>query len=173
MDRWAGLPAAALALALLAAPTAAAPDAAPGHEAACDPGIRQALAGSARAGVEREVAIVRHPAQGVRDPDSILDLSCLEDLFDYGQFDVFFDPGRGMDDLLGLLRRRVCAIAREAYRGYLGRDLDSTVYTARALRLPGLGPVPARKDTNPPRGASTPPDGTDAARFRAIVGGER
>ena len=151
------LVAAALALALLAPPAAAAG----GGDAACDPGVRQALAESARAGVERDVAIVRHPEQGIRDPDSILEFSCIEDLFDYRSFDILFDPGR--KDLLGLLQRRVCAVAREAYRRYVGRHLDAAVYTARAARLPGLAAVPE------PGGV--PPRTGDAARFRNVVGG--
>ena len=151
------LAATVLALALLAPPAAAAG----GSDAACDPGVRQALAESARAGVERDVAIVRHPEQGIRDPDSILEFSCIEDLFDYRSFDILFDPGR--KDLLGLLQRRVCAVAREAYRRYAGRHLDAAVYTARAARLPGLAAVPEP--------GSAPPRTGDAARFRNVVGG--
>ena len=165
------LAAAALALTLFAAPAGA--DAAPGRDAACDPGVRRALAESARAGVERDVAIVRHPEQGIRDPDSILDFSCIEDLFDYRSFDILFDPGRGMDDLLGLLQRRVCAVAREAYRRYVGRHLDAAAYTARATRLPGLGAAPMRR-AEPNRAGNTKSDTAgEAARFRNIVGGRR
>ena len=152
----------ALALALFAAPAAAA-------DPACDPGVRQALAESARAGVERDVAIVRHPEQGIRDPDSILDFSCIEDLFDYRSFDILFDPGRDMDDLLGLLQRRVCAVARQAYRRYVGRHLDAAVYTAQATRLPGLGAAPTHR-TEPPRTGNT---AGDVARFRNVVGGRQ
>ena len=88
------------------------------------------------------MAVLRHPDQGIRDPDSILDFSCLDDLFDFRRFDILFDPGRGMADLLGLVQRRICAAAREAYRGYVGRHLDASLYTAHSLRLPGLDPVP-------------------------------
>lgn len=158
------LAAAALASALFAAPAAAG-----GGDAACDPGVRQALAESARAGVERDVAIVRHPGQGIRDPDSILEFSCIEDLFDYRSFDILFDPGRNMGDLLGLLQRRVCAVAREAYRRYAGRHLDAAVYTARADRLPGLGAVPVRRAEPSRAGGVT----GGAARFRTVVGGGR
>ena len=56
---------------------------------------------------------------------------------------MLFDPGRSMSDLLGLVQRRICAAARDAYRGYLGRPLDSALYTARMARLPGLDPVRA------------------------------
>ena len=158
------LAATVLALALLAPPAAAA-----GGDAACDPGVRQALAESARAGVERDVAIVRHPEQGIRDPDSILEFSCIEDLFDYRSFDILFDPGR--KDLLGLLQRRVCAVAREAYRRYVGRHPDAAVYTARAARLPGLGAAPMRR-TEPNRAGNAAGDTAgDAARFRNVVGG--
>ena len=46
-------------------------------EAGCDPGIREALAASAARGVEQDLAVIRNPDQGIRDPDSILDFSCL------------------------------------------------------------------------------------------------
>ena len=133
--------AAVLALALL--PARADAEAGAGGGAECPPEVERALAESARAGVERDVAILRHPDQGIRDPDSILDFSCVDDLFDFRRFDILFDPGRGMADLLGLLQRRICALAREAYRGYLGRPLDAAFYTAHTPRLPGLDPVGA------------------------------
>ena len=107
----------------------------------CAPEVERALIEGARIGVERDVAVLRHPDQGIRDPDSILDFSCLDDLFDFRRFDMLFDPGRSMSDLLGLVQRRICAAARDAYRGYLGRPLDSALYTARTPRLPGLEPV--------------------------------
>ena len=137
----------ALALLLWAAPAEAQPPAqAPpagvnGPEAGdprCDPQVRQALAESARRGVEADVAIVRHPDQGIRDPDSILDFSCITDLFDYRAFDILFDPAGALDDILDLARRRICAAVRGAYRRYLGRTLDASVYTAPLPRLPGL-----------------------------------
>ena len=99
MNRRAVLLAAVLALALWPAPATADGEAAleavpeAATEADCAPEVRQALADSARAGVERDVAILRHPDQGIRDPDSILDFSCLDDLFDFRSFDILFDPG--------------------------------------------------------------------------------
>jgi hypothetical protein len=135
----------ALAALLWASPAAAEPDAqAPagqadaGHADACDPAVAEALAGSAEAGVEADLAIIRHPGQGIRNPDSIFDFSCIADLFDYRAFDVLFDPAGALDDILDLARRRLCAVARDAYRRYLGRPLDASVYTAPARRLPGL-----------------------------------
>ncbi len=113
----------------------------------CAPEVERALIDGARMGVERDVAVLRHPDQGIRDPDSILDFSCLDDLFDFRRFDILFDPGRSMSDLLGLVQRRICAAAREAYRGYVGRPLDVALYTARIPRLPGLGPVRAIEST--------------------------
>ena len=104
----------------------------------CDPQVQAALAESAEQGVEDDIAIVRHPDQGIRDPDSILDFSCITDLFDYRAFDILFDPAGALDDILDLARRRLCAAARDAYRSYLGRTLDSTIYTVPARRLPGL-----------------------------------
>lgn len=124
---------------LWAAPAMAEVAGASGAE--CAPEVERALIEGARMGVERDVAVLRHPDQGIRDPDSILDFSCLDDLFDFRRFDILFDPGRGMADLLGLVQRRICAAAREAYRGYVGRHLDASLYTARSLRLPGLDPA--------------------------------
>ena len=160
MNRSALLLAAFLGLALL--PGQAAADA--GSEADCAPEVELALAEGARAGVERDVAILRNPDQGIRDPDSILDFSCLDDLFDFRRFDILFDPGRGMADLLGLVQRRICAAAREAYRGYIGRPLDEAFYTGRTVLLPGLDPVGTME------GAVR---ADSAERFRHIVGGDR
>lgn len=154
--------------------------AAPGADCAAD--VERALIEGARIGVERDVAVLRHPDQGIRDPDSILDFSCLDDLFDFRRFDILFDPGRGMADLLGLVQRRICAAAREAYRGYVGRPLDSTLYTAPTLRLPGLDPVramdtpvragSAERHRGVPLDQRVPLD-QGAPLFRSIVGGSR
>ena len=172
--------AAVLALALLPARADATLEA--GSEADCPPDVERALAESARAGVERDVAILRHPDQGIRDPDSILDFSCVGDLFDFRRFDILFDPGRSMADLLGLVQRRICALAREAYRGYLGRPLDAAFYTARTPLLPGLEPVGtiegAARAGNAERDQGVPPDqgvplDQGIPLFRAIVGDGR
>lgn len=142
---------ATLALVLLAAPASAEAqppgttgsqgDAA-GHASACDPQVAEALAGSAQAGVEADVAVLRNPEQGIRNPDSILDFSCITDLFDYRFFDIHFDPAGALEQILDLARRRICAAARDAYRRYVGRALDLSVYTSEYTRpldgLPGL-----------------------------------
>ena len=180
MRRRAALIAAVLVLALWPAPAMTEDSAASGAE--CAPEVERALAEGARIGVERDVAVVRHPEQGIRDPDSILDFSCLDDLFDFRRFDILFDPGRGMADLLGLVQRRICAAAREAYRGYVGRHLDASLYTAHSLRLPGLDPVPdverairagnAGHDRGVPMDRRVPLD-QGVPLFRSIVGGNR
>ena len=166
----------------------------------CAPDVEQALIEGARIGVERDVAVLRHPDQGIRDPDSILDFSCLDDLFDFRRFDILFDPGRSMSDLLGLVQRRICAAAREAYRGYVGRHLDASLYTARSLRLPGLDSAGdsrrairggnAERDQGAPSYRRAPPDqgvplyqgvpldqgvpvDQGVPLFRSIVGGDR
>ena len=162
MNRRAVLLAAVLALALWPAPAAA--EDTGQVEADCAPEVRQALADSARAGVERDVTILRDPDQGIRDPDSILDFSCLDDLFDFRSFDILFDPGISMAHLLGLVQRRICAAAREAYRGYVGRPLDDALYTARDLQRRALEPVREVEDAIRSGGAD---------RFRRIVGDGR
>ena len=139
-------------------------------EAGCDPGIREALAASAARGVEQDLAVIRNPDQGIRDPDSILDFSCLEDLFNYRAFDVLFDPGGALEEILGLAQRRVCEIARNTYRGYVGRTLDASVYTSRLPRLPGLHRLPGL-DTDARNGNILQDSGVNAERFRGILGG--
>ena len=114
----------------------------PQADAACDPEVAEALAGSAQAGVEADLAVLRHPDQGIRNPDSILDFSCITDLFDYRSFDIHFDPAGALEQILDLARRRICAAARDAYRRYVGRALDPAVYVSEYTRpldrLPGL-----------------------------------
>ena len=168
---------AVLALILWAAPAQAAGhaqlgqaqlgQAEPGHASACDPAVREALAESAQAGVEADLAIVRHPEHGIRNPDSILDFSCIGDLFDYSAFDILFDPRGALEDILDLARRRICAAARDAYRRYLGRSLDPAVYTAPLPRLPGLDIDRQRRNALGDIGAD------DAAQFRSVVGGSQ
>ena len=168
----------ALALLLWAAPAEAQPPAQappPGvggpasADPRCDPRVAQALAESAERGVEDDLVIIRHPDQGIRDPDSILDFSCITNLFDYRAFDILFDPAGALDDILDLARRRLCAAARDAYRSYLGRTLDSTIYTVPARRLPGLDIDWRRRNVFDDVGAA---DGA-AERFRDAVEGSR
>ena len=162
MNSRAALLAAVLALALW--PASAAADGEAATEADCAPEVRQALAEGARIGVERDVTILRDPDQGIRDPDSILDFSCLDDLFDFGRFDILFDPGISIAHLLGLVQRRICAAAREAYRGYVGRPLDDALYTAQDLQRRALEPVREVEDAIRSGGVD---------RFRRIVGDGR
>ncbi len=136
---------------------------------ACDPAVAEALAKSAEAGVEADLAIIRHPDQGIRNPDSIFDFSCIRDLFDYRAFDVLFDPAGALDDILDLARRRLCAVARDAYRRYLGRGLDASVYTVPARRLPGLDLDWERRNVLDDIRAND----ADAELFRGVVEGGR
>ena len=148
--------------------SARAPSGGGAMEDACDPAVAEALARSAEAGVEADLAIIRHPDQGIRNPDSILDFSCIRDLFDYRAFDVLFDPAGTLDDILDLARRRLCAAARDAYRRYLGRALDASIYTVPARRLPGLDLYWRRRSVLDDAGAG---DAGGADLFRGLVGG--
>ena len=147
--------------------SARAPSGGGAMEDACDPAVAEALARSAEAGVEADLAIIRHPDQGIRNPDSILDFSCIGDLFDYSAFDILFDPRGALENILDLARRRICAAARDAYRRYLGRSLDPAVYTAPLPRLPGLDIDRQRRNALGDIGAD------DAAQFRSVVGGSQ
>ncbi len=104
----------------------------------CDPAVERALVENAEVGARDDVRIVRHPDYGVRDPESLFDLSCVTDMFNYKHSDILFRPDRAMTDVLGLLRRFVCDRARDAYRGFVGRRLDATMFGAEVPRLPGL-----------------------------------
>ena len=114
------------AAALLALPAAAAED--------CDPEVERALVANAERGAMDDLVIVRHPEHGVRDPESILDFSCIERMFDYRTANILFDPG----DIFALLRREICSAARDAYGRYVGRSLDLSVFARDLPRLPGL-----------------------------------
>ena len=177
--------AAALLLAgLLAAAAPAAAEERRWADPDCDPVVETALEDGARRGVEAETAVIRDPEAGIRDPDSILDFSCIADMFDFRVHNVLFDPGRAMSDILGLIQRRACAAARQAYHRYVGRPVDPGLWAARETRLPGLGvpilkPEPLDFPDNrptaapvvaPPRPAapSSAPD-----RYRNLYGGGR
>ena len=90
---------------------------------ACDPRVREALAMRAKTGAEADMALIRHPASGVREPLSIVDFSCGPDLFGYGAFDIFFDPGHAMADIFGLGGALVCEAAARAWEAGLARRL--------------------------------------------------
>ena len=131
MAVWPVFAVAAVAALWMAPPAAAAAE-------DCDPAVERALIQSAEAGARDDVRIVRHPRLGVRDPDSLFDLSCVTDMFDYRHSNILFSPDRAMADILGLLRGFVCDRAREAYRGFVGRSLDATVFAPELPPVPGL-----------------------------------
>lgn len=158
------LAAAAAGMLLWASAAGAGASAAGPPPAACDPAVREALAASGRAGAAEDEALIRNPRSGIRNPDSIFDFSCVEDLFAYRSFNMFFDPGRAIRDILGLTRRRICAAAREAYGRYVGRDPDTRLYVDGAPLLPGVGPGP---------GAGAPSDGGSVRGLRHVIGAER
>ena len=154
--------AAALAAALLAAPSALPPAA---LADACDPEVAEALARSAEEGVDRDLAVIRHPGQGVRQPDSLFDLSCVRNMFDFRGADILFDAGGLVDRTLDLARKRVCNAAREAYAEALGRRPDPRVYLGDAAKLPGV-----RLRPSPGFSAAV---GTDGDLMRRLYGSGR
>ena len=137
MMRFCGM---ALALALMAAPAAAQTDtgtAQGGH--GCDPKVEAALLNAAAEGVERDLTVIRHPDEGIGEPDSIFDLDC--DFFRFPDYDAHVGlPTLG--DLIDTLKRRACALARDAWRRNVGRKFDRGIYGIGSDidRLPGLGP---------------------------------
>ena len=95
---------------------------------ACDPRVREALDLRARIGTEADVALIRHPASGVREPLSIVDFSCGPELFGYQPFDIFFDPGHAMADILGLGGALVCEAAARAWEAGRSRRLPAGIF---------------------------------------------
>ncbi len=124
-------------LALVASPTLAAGD--PPARHACEPAVASALDEAARAGVAAELVTIRHPTRGIRQPQSLFDFSCIERLFDYRAFNIHFSPERALDQLLGIVNRKICRAARQAYAEAIGRPLDAAIYTDDLPRgLPGV-----------------------------------
>ena len=105
----------------------------------CDPAVEAALLNAAAEGVERDLTIIRHPDEGIGEPDSIFDLDC--DFFRFTEYDAHVSLP-SLADLIGALQRRVCALARDAWRRNVGRPFDRTIYGIGGdiHRLPGLAP---------------------------------
>ncbi len=120
----------AVAVALVALPAAGADD--------CDPEVEQALAASAESGANDALVLVTHPDHGIVDPESIFDFGCVEGMFDFSHSNMLFDPGQAMSGILGLLERSICRAAQNAYRCYVGRGLDSSLFGLEAPRLGDL-----------------------------------
>ena len=109
----------------------------PPLDPACPPEVAAALETAATSGAEGEFLVIRDPESGIRDPMSILDFSCVDRLFNYGVYNIFFDPGRAMEDILGLINRQVCNLARDAYRNAIGRTRTPS-FIRDIRRLPGV-----------------------------------
>ncbi len=146
----------ALALLLAASPAAGQSD----GQADCDPAIAKALEDSAVRGVERDQVFIRHPDEGIGDPDSIYDLSC--DLLNFPSWDALVRLP-SLPDLF----QELCDRAKAVWREKVTRPFDRAVYGLdRELDvLPGL-------DVRP-RTRRLPGVDPDAGRvFRGIVGEE-
>ena len=124
----------ALLLALVAGQAAAQ---APPADPACHPDVAAALEAEAASGASAEILAIRDPVNGIREPMSILDFSCIGRMFNYRLYDIFFDPGSAMEDILGLVNRRICAAARDAYREAIGRQ-TTPGFIRDIRRLPGI-----------------------------------
>ena len=142
-----------------------APGNAPGpHGPDCDPEVAEALVTAAEAGAKADLAVIRHSDQGIRKPDSILDLSCVWDMFDYRGFNILHDPGEALDRILNLARRRVCNEARDVYRRHVGRSLDARVFAGPVHDIPG-------SRTTTVRGNVLDDAGIERETFRRLYGG--
>ncbi len=130
----------------------------------CDPEVAEALAKAAEAGVKADLAVIRHAGQGIRKPDSILDLSCVWDMFDYRGMDILYRPGDALDRILDLARDRVCSEASDVYGRHVGRSLDAAVFAGPVQDVPGAG-------TGSIHGNALGDAGIGRERFRRLFGG--
>ena len=161
--------AAALSVAVclaLSGPAAAqdVPGAPPSGPADCDPRVAEALVDAAEAGVQADFQVIRHSDQGIRKPDSIFDLSCVWDMFDYRGFNILHDPGAALDRILNLARKRICSEARDVYNRHVGRGLDARVFSGPVHDIPGTR-------TTTVRGNVLEDAGIERERFRRLFGG--
>lgn len=160
-----GLAAASMLAACLALAGPVASQDAPGApHADCDPRVAEALVDAAEAGVQADFQVIRHSGQGIRRPDSILDLSCVWDMFDYRGFNILHDPGAALDRILNLARRRVCSEAHDVYNRHVGRSLDARVFSGPVRDIPGARTVTVR-------GNVLEDAGIERERFRRLFGG--
>ena len=160
-------PAALVALLLILTGPAAAQTPAtapPSGPADCDPRVAEALVDAAEAGVQADFQVIRHSDQGIRKPDSILDLSCVWDMFDYRGFNILHDPGSALDQILNLARKRICTQARDVYNRHVGRSLDARVFSGPVHDIPGTR-------TRTLRGNVLDDVGIERERFRRLFGG--
>ncbi len=137
----------ALALALMALPAVAQS----AGSADCDPAVARALEDSAVRGVERDQVVIRHPEEGIGDPDSIFDLSC--DLLNFPTWDALVRLPT-LPDLFGEL----CDAAKKVWREKVTRPFDRAIYgldreldvlpglniRPKTRRLPGVDPDPGK-----------------------------
>lgn len=130
----------------------------------CHPEVAEALVTAAEMGVQADYAVIRHTEQGIRKPDSILDLSCVWDMFDYRGFNILHDPGAALDRILNLARSRICSEAREVYHRHIGRSLDAGVFAGPVWRVPGAS-------TRMVYGNALEDAGIERERFRRLFGG--
>ena len=130
----------------------------------CDPEVAEALVKAAEAGAQADLAVIRHRDQGIRKPDSILDLSCVWDMFDYRGMDILYNPGDALDRILDLARDRICSEAWNAYGRDVGRGLDAGVFAGPVWDVPG-----AR--TRSIYGNALEDAGIERERFRRLFGG--
>jgi len=120
----------------------------PAASAACDPAVQKALEDAGRQGTTQAVALIRDPARGIRQPESILDFSCIVDLLRTPDINILFDPNRIINGILRAVQDTVCEATDALYARHIGDTLDDLVFSQRIPRLPGLD-VSVRKSRSP------------------------
>ncbi len=135
---------------------------------ACSPVVFEALEQAGQRGVTEAAAIIRNPVSGIRQPDSIFDFSCIEDLFQFPDINILFDPNRIINGILRAVQDKVCEVAELKYAEHIGRPLDDLIFSRDIPRLPGLD-VRIRKTKTPefPSAETRPLERPNANKGRA------
>ncbi len=104
----------------------------------CNPQYYEAMQQAAVRGSHRQVAVIRNNKTGIRQPESLMDFSCLDKLFNMPNINILFDPTSILDGILGAIQKEVCERVTQAYAENIGRPLDKLIYSRKLPKLPGL-----------------------------------
>ena len=107
-------------------------------DAACNPVVQEALLQEASNGAQLQYGIVRNPTQGIKEPGSIWELNCLDDVMDAPNLNVLIDPDTIANWLIDQLKNKLCQAYEETYAANVETPFDPTVFTSKIPRLPGI-----------------------------------
>ena len=107
-------------------------------DAACNPVVQEALLQEASNGAQLQYGIVRNPTQGIKEPDSLWELNCLDDVMNAPNLNVLIDPDTIANWLIDQLKNKICQAYEEHYAANVETPFDPRVFTSKIPRLPGI-----------------------------------